>query len=101
MTLGLSESELLQIRRVLEKYPPVAEALLFGSRAMGNHKKASDVDIALKGNLNLSMVAKIKAELDEKSSLPYFFDVVDYQTIETPEFKQHIDQFGKNIYSRG
>ncbi len=98
MIPGLSEKELSQIAAILKKFPQVHEALLFGSRAMGNFKKASDVDIALKGDLALSLVAKIKGELEESSALPYFFDVVDYESIETPAFKQHIDQFGRNIY---
>lgn len=47
---GLWESDLLAIRRVLEKYPEVRQALIFGSRAKGNYKPGSDVDIALKGD---------------------------------------------------
>ena len=100
MTLGLSGKELNMITLVFKKFPGIEEALLFGSRAMGTFKPGSDVDIALKGQVTLQDVARAKALLEEESPLPYTFDVVDYHTIETPEFKKHIDQHGRSIYKR-
>ncbi len=100
MTQGLAPKELLVISSILKKFPEVHEALLFGSRAMGTFKPGSDVDIALKGNLSLEVVARVKAILEEESPLPYTFDVVDYAGIETPAFKQHIDTHGVYIYRR-
>ncbi len=100
MIPGLSQKELGQITQVLQKFPDIHEALLFGSRAMGNFKPTSDVDIALKGPLTLAVVARVKALLEEESPLPYLFDVVDYHTIETPAFKEHIDKHGQIIYKQ-
>ena len=100
MTVGLSKNELDEITRIFKKFPGIQEAILFGSRAMGTFKKASDVDIALKGRMTLPIVARIKALLEEESPLPYTFDIVDYRTIETPAFKEHIDKHGKSIYKR-
>ena len=34
------------------------------------------------------------------SSAPVFFDVVDYATVERPEFREHIDRVGQSIYRR-
>lgn len=98
MTLGLSGKELAEIILVLKKFPDVQEAILFGSRAMGTFKPGSDVDIALKGRVTLQEVARVKALLEEESPMPYTFDVVDYHTVETPAFKEHIDKYGKSIY---
>lgn len=100
MTPGLSAKELGEITLILKKFPDVDEAVLFGSRSMGNFKPGSDVDIALKGRITLQMVAHVKALLEEESSMPYTFDVVDYHTIETPAFKEHIDKYGQSIYRR-
>ena len=100
MTPGLSSKELDVIFSVFKKFPGIQEAILFGSRAMGTFKPGSDVDIALKGRLTLQDVARVKALLEEESPLPYLFDVVDYRTIETPAFKEHIDNHGKSIYSK-
>ena len=61
-------------------------------------RESSDVDIALRGGLTFSLVAKVKAELEEEISAPYTFDIVHYETIETRAFKRHIDTYGKLIY---
>lgn len=98
MTLGLSGKELSQITLILKKFPDIQEAILFGSRAMGTFKQGSDVDIALKGRITIQVVARVKALLEEESPMPYIFDVVDYKTIETPAFKEHIDKHGQSIY---
>ena len=97
---GLSAKELSVITRILGKFPDIEEGILFGSRAMGKFKPGSDVDIALKGRMTLQVVARVKALLEEESPLPYIFDVVDYYTIETPAFKEHIDMHGRSIYKR-
>ena len=98
MKPGLSEKELSQIISILKGFPSIQEAVLFGSRAMGTFKPASDVDIALKGKITQSVVARAKAILEEESPLPYTFDVVDYHTIENPAFKEHIDKWGILIH---
>ena len=100
MTLGLAHKELDDIFSILKKFPDVSEAVLFGSRAIGTFKTGSDVDIALKGRLTTTDVARIKATLEEETPLPYTFDVVNYETIETPAFKEHIDKHGRSIYKR-
>lgn len=61
---------------------------------------ASDIDLALKGKISFGLTARIKAELEEETQLPYKFDVVDYAAIETSAFKEHINQFGRIIYSK-
>ena len=100
MSSGLSDKDLKELTVVFKKFPDVQEAVLFGSRAMGSFKPGSDVDIALKGRVTLPITAQIKALLEEESAMPYIFDIVDYHTIETPAFKEHIDKHGKSIYKR-
>jgi predicted nucleotidyltransferase len=97
MKIGLDESEIKQINKILGKFSEIDSAILFGSRAMNTNQPGSDVDIALKGKINFDILAKIKGELEE-SSLPYFFDVVDYNSISNPDFKKHIDIRGRIIY---
>jgi uncharacterized protein len=100
VTPGLSEKELGEIARAFKKFPNIQEAVLFGSRAIGTFKPGSDVDIALKGKVTLQDAARVKALLEEESSLPYLFDIVNYDSIETPAFKAHIDSHGLSIYKR-
>lgn len=97
--LGLSDDEVREIKDVIKKYNEVENAYVFGSRAKGTYKKGSDIDIAIKGkNITVDTVAKIQEELEEETTLPYFFDVVHYDTCSTKELVEHIDRVGICIY---
>ncbi len=98
MKFGLTDEQVQQIREILTGYPAVTEALVFGSRSMGNYKPASDVDIALKGNVSSSIANKIKFILEEETYLPYFFDVIAYNSIDNVKLKEHIDKYGDLLY---
>lgn len=98
MSYGLLPGELEIILAVLKKYPNIAEAMLFGSRAMGRQKKGSDVDIAIKGeNIHTT---QISYELNSESPLPYYFDILDYNSLESEQLKDHIDRVGIVIYTK-
>ena len=89
-----------EIEKVIGGYREVKEALLFGSRALGNAKPSSDVDVALKGEIDLRLLAAISDELNETSNLPVFFDLVDYHGIKNRALKEHIDRYGQMLYRR-
>lgn len=97
---GLTTDDLKIIIEVVKTHPQIDEAIIFGSRALGTHKKGSDIDIALKGNEIGSVVYTISGVLNEESPLPYFFDVLDYDLIDNEDLKSHIDRVGKSIYKR-
>ncbi|HLB52679.1 MAG TPA: nucleotidyltransferase domain-containing protein, partial [Chlamydiales bacterium] len=78
MTYGLTLHELEIILEILQKYPQIEKAILFGSRAMRKEKKGSDVDIALKGSKLTETIFEVSRELNEESPLPYYFDIIDY-----------------------
>jgi predicted nucleotidyltransferase len=62
---------------------------LFGSRACGNAKSYSDIDIGISGNKALSSIIKanIENELDE-SIVPYKVDIVDFLRV-SEDFKKY------------
>lgn len=98
--LGLSETELSTLREVFAKFDAIEEVILFGSRARGTHKKASDVDLAIKGkNIDLNTLSKLKYNLDEETNLPYFFDVIVYDKISDEALKRAIDEGEGKIYA--
>ena len=49
MKYGLPERTVVQICAVLAQYPAVERAVLYGSRAKGNYKPGSDIDLTLYG----------------------------------------------------
>ncbi|CAN5275414.1 nucleotidyltransferase domain-containing protein [soil metagenome] len=100
MPYGLQRKELARIQEVFSRHPQVKEVILYGSRALGTHRKGSDIDITLTGKgLNLRSLSKIEADLDDLL-LPYPFDVSVFRKIENPELRNHIERVGKVIYRR-
>jgi len=96
---GLSQADMTTIVSVIGGFRQVKKAIIFGSRAMGNFKKGSDVDIALTGENIDQLAPKIKGLLDDETLMPYIFDVVDYASITNTKLTTHIDTYGKVIYS--
>ena len=96
MKYGLSEEHLNQIIDFLSKFSEIEEALIFGSRALGTFKIASDIDLVLKGEKSSPFLAvRIKSELEDETNIPLFFDVVDFNTIDNSALKEHIQKYGK------
>ena len=50
MNSGLTESTTAQIRDVFSKHPEIDQVILYGSRAKGNYKPGSDIDLTLIGS---------------------------------------------------
>src|SRR3990167_3267025 len=99
--IGLTKTELQKIISIIAEHSDVEEVVLFGSRALGNYKKVSDVDIAIKAHdKNIFLTSHLKDQLEERTTIPYFFDVIDYNTISSVELKKHINENGIIIYSK-
>ncbi len=82
-TLALTEQELAEVRAILDAHlPPDISASAFGSRAGGQPKPWSDLDIVVNGPtaLPISVLAAIAEAFDE-SALPWKVDIVDRQTV--------------------
>ncbi|MCD4831558.1 MAG: nucleotidyltransferase domain-containing protein [Anaerohalosphaeraceae bacterium] len=101
MNYGLEQNDIDSILRVLAEFEQIESAVIFGSRAKGNNKEASDVDIAVKGKeITDKTIIRLRASLEDLP-LPYFFDVIDYDKIENRNLIEHIDRVGKAIYKQG
>ncbi|MCX8482832.1 MAG: nucleotidyltransferase domain-containing protein, partial [Crocinitomicaceae bacterium] len=62
---GLLENDMSEIVDVLSQFSSIEKAVLFGSRAKGNFKNGSDIDIAIFGNdLNSDIDYKISYQLN-------------------------------------
>ncbi len=97
---GLLQRDIKYILDAIRKHLQIEQVIIFGSRAMGNYKKASDVDIAVKGkNIDKRIILKLSDDLNEEYPLPYYFDIVNYNEITNKDLKQHIDNEGKVIYT--
>lgn len=91
---GLSEKDIKAIRSCLKNFKEIEQVILYGSRAKGNYRNGSDIDLSLIGpTLEPSILLKLGNDLDDLM-LPYSFDISIYSKIENPDFKEHIDRVG-------
>jgi len=96
---GLKEQTIRQICGVFANYPHVEKAILYGSRAKGNYKNGSDIDLTLCGgtDLTLEILYKIMDELDDLL-LPYTIDLSIFPQINDPDMIEHIRRVGVTFY---
>ncbi|QXM06663.1 nucleotidyltransferase domain-containing protein [Crassaminicella indica] len=101
MRFGIPSKSMGLIKDALIRRKEIEKAAIFGSRAIGNYKNGSDVDIVIYGiDITVEIVNQISVELNEKLPLPYYFDVVHYEGLKHEGLKKHIDKFGKVFYKR-
>jgi uncharacterized protein len=99
MESGLEPEVIAKIRGVFKTFPKVETAILYGSRAKGNYRNGSDIDLALTGSgLNLNLLGRISIALDDLM-LPYIFDLSVYDQIGNPDLLEHIKRVGVTFYS--
>lgn len=97
---GLSDKVRKGIRDSLAGSPKVRRAVLFGSRAMGCFRPASDVDLALEGEgLVLEDLIHLKGRLGYLD-LPIEVDLVIRSSIRSADLEEHIRTRGVEWYRR-
>jgi predicted nucleotidyltransferase len=95
---GLPSSLLASIQQVLARFPHVARASIYGSRAKGTFRPGSDIDLALFGDdLTADELLSIDAALDDLD-MPYTLDLALFAQIENPALQSHIRRVGQEIY---
>ncbi len=100
MKFGLEQNTIDAITSCLSLNRKIEEAIIYGSRAKGNFKVGSDIDLTLKGqDLNLTDLNKLENQLDDLL-LPYKFDISIYEQINNIKLLDHIKRIGLIFYCR-
>jgi len=100
MNHGLTSETVDRIRSVLAGFPQVEKAVLYGSRAKGNYKRGSDIDLTLSGSgLNASVLSQISCGLDDLL-LPQKIDVSVFAKISHSDLIEHIRRVGLVFYEK-
>ena len=99
MEYGLPDRTLDTLTAIFRKYPGIRQAILYGSRAKGNYRNGSDIDLSLKteNNFDFTSLLQIAGDFDD-SDIPYLIDVSVYDDLSNNELKAHIDRVGKVLY---
>ncbi|MBE9070170.1 nucleotidyltransferase domain-containing protein [Leptolyngbya cf. ectocarpi LEGE 11479] len=100
LQFGLKQSTIEQITHVLQQYAEIERTIIYGSRAKGNYRPGSDIDLTLMGQgLTHGHLLQIEQQLDDLL-LPYLFDLSIFSHIENPDMIAHIDRVGLLFYER-
>jgi uncharacterized protein len=95
---GLSDSTIGQIRAVFQGVLAIEKVVLYGSRAKGNYREGSDIDLTMLGrDLTYPLLVKIEGQLDDLL-LPYTFDLSLFSQLENQDLIDHIARVGLDFY---
>lgn len=96
---GVADEDCREIEATFQRLGWLRRVWLFGSRAKGTAKPGSDIDLAVEGPQgDLTRLSELRYLLNEESLLPYHFDVIDRDGIQSPELLGHLDRVGQLIY---
>lgn len=96
---GLTVTDFNHLLQAIRCFPDITRVTLFGSRAKGNYRTGSDVDLVIDTDTDKRRTAiDLATRLNEESPLPYMFDVIDRRQISEPALLDHIERVGIVIY---
>lgn len=99
-TCGLPPATLDKLRSVFARHQGIDTVLLYGSRAKGNYRAGSDIDLTLKGRkMAFAEFMQIEDQIDDLM-LPYSVDLSQYCQLDNADLIAHIDRVGVEIYAR-
>lgn len=97
---GLKQTTIEKINMIFSDRPQIEQVILYGSRAKGNYRNGSDIDLTIKGEgITLSQLLKIETELDDLL-LPYKIDLSLLHQIDDPDLIDHIRRVGIVFYEK-
>ena len=98
-SLGLTNTDLDLIRDAVQQFWQVEQVVIFGSRAAQTYHKGSDIDLAVFGpKINSRTISRLYDRLENDLPIPYFFDLIHYDTLANQTLKTHIQKEGILIY---
>lgn len=92
---GIKSVVIKEIRNFAQKYG-VDTVILFGSRARGDYKRVSDIDLAVKGG----DLVRFALDVQEETSTLLKFDVVNLDGSIQEELRDSIEKEGKILYEK-
>jgi predicted nucleotidyltransferase len=87
---GLKNEQIDRICRCFEQFPDINKVIIFGSRAKGNYKPGSDVDLILVGDQVTDVTLFELETLLDDLLLPFIFDIKTQKRIENTPLSQYV-----------
>jgi predicted nucleotidyltransferase len=96
-SFGLPKDVIEKIKKIFRNYPKISKCIIYGSRAKGNFKPGSDIDLTLDApEMTLTELLKLESEIDDLL-LPYKIDLSLKHQISNANLLEHIARIGKEF----
>ena len=96
---GLSVRDMKSLTEIFKKYSEIKEVRIFGSRAKGDYRIGSDLDLVIMNDAVPNQVlTNLFFDFDD-SSLPYKIDLIYLPKLDHENLISHINRVGKVIYT--
>ncbi|MDF3820826.1 nucleotidyltransferase domain-containing protein [Leptospira sp. 96542] len=82
------------------KYPEIEKVVLYGSRAKGNFKPGSDIDLTMLGDTFTTQLQMDVYDILDDLYLPYKIDLSIFSKIKNPNLIEHIEHVGITFYEK-
>ncbi len=97
---GLPDLHILSLRKIFAQHPEIQKVVLYGSRAMGNFKNSSDIDLSVVApTWKLENLLRLENEIDDLM-MPYKVDISLLHFIDHPDLLEHIRDKGRDFYRK-
>jgi uncharacterized protein len=96
---GLPQATLDKLAGVFRRHPTIESVVIYGSRAKGNYRPGSDIDLTIKGELAFADLMQLEDQIDDLL-LPYNVDLSQYRQLANTDLIAHIDRVGQEFYLR-
>ncbi len=93
--LGISEKVEQEIIKLAEKYQ-IQKVVVFGSRARGDYRRASDIDLAVEGG----NISAFTVDVEELTSTLLEYDIVNLNGRVQKELLESIEKEGIIVYEK-
>jgi len=98
---GLKDIYMTYIIDACEQVASIDKVFIFGSRALGNYKSGSDIDLVVYGaNVTEKDMIKFNMILNEEMPIPFFIDTVYFESINNDKLIEHINSVGKAVFEK-
>lgn len=96
--VDLRDKDLVRLRNALARFPSVREARVFGSRATGNARRASDLDLAISARDATPQEWADLFEALEQTPIIYELDLVRMDQTVSARLRERIEREGITVY---
>jgi len=97
---GLKDEHINKMLSVFVNYSEIDKVILYGSRAKGDFRNGSDIDLSLVGDeLNSDILSRLESDFDDLL-LPYKIDISIFNKIDNLDLISRINRIGVVLYKK-